>query len=163
VPLTVEALRKLLEESEVNWQATQEAPGVTQTLWQCEHFRDEEQSDTLAVFLLVDESGELLTLQTQPLLDLARVRFVGPLAATVLELGSTRVASRFVREPEGTHLALRIDLPLLDGSLGREQLLFLLEELVSAADSLYPALRAAADGGRAEGDTQEPEPAGDGG
>jgi hypothetical protein len=163
VPLTVEALRKFLEESDVNWHAPDETPGVTQTLWQCEHFRDEDGSSVLAVFLLIDESGELLTLQTQPLLDLARVRFVGPLAATVLELGSTRVASRFVREPEGTQLALRIDLPLLDGALGREQLLFLLEELVSAADSLYPTLRAAADGGRTGDAAHDPEPAGDGG
>ena len=158
--LSTERLRNLLQEAQVHWE---DVSGATQTLWQCEHFRDEEDSPTLAVFLLVDESGELLTLQTQPLLDLARVRFVGPLAATVLELGSTRVASRFVREPEGSQLALRIDLPLLDGTLGREQLMFLLEELVSAADSLYPALRAAADEGRIGGLASEPDPAGDGG
>lgn len=158
--LSIERLRALLDQSQVHWE---DVGGATQTLWQCEHFRDERDSPALAVFLLVDEGGELLTLQTQPLLDLARVRFIGPLAATVLELGSTRVASRFVREPEGSQLALRIDLPLLDGTLGREQLLFLLEELVSAADSLYPTLRAAADGGRADGGGKEPEPAGDGG
>lgn len=156
MPLTLAGLRDQLTALEVRWDAPEEEPSITATAWECENYRDNLGGKTLFVFLILDDEGDLLSLQTQPLFDLSRVRFASPLASRMLELSSERVAARFVREESGSQIALRIDLPIFDGQLGARQLQFVLEQLVTTVDETHAELRAVAERGQASGFRLDP-------
>jgi len=159
MPLTLARLREQLTALEVRWDAPEEEPSITATAWECETYRDSSGGTTLFVFLILDDEGQLLSLQTAPLFDLARVRFAGPLASRMLELTSERVAARFVREEGGSQVALRIDLPIFDGELGAQQLQFVLEQLLTTVDETHAELRSVAE--RGQGGGFRADPAGD--
>lgn len=154
--LTLAELREHLTALDVRWEAPDEEPSITATAWECEHYRDSLGSRTLFVFLILDDEGQLLSLQTQPLFDLSIVRFAGPLATRMLELTSERLAARFVREDGGPQVALRIDLPIFDGQLGTGQLQFVLEQILATVDETHTELRTVAERGQSGGFQSDP-------